>query len=211
MADAVTDRLRELIVSGEVLVGAPLRQDELAQELGVSRTPLREAIARLAAEGLVTSDPHRGAVVCKPSVDELRETYEIREVLEVLAGRLAAERCTSQHIDALAGLLDEFEGAPSVDQWAQLNTRFHMSMYAVSGRQQLCKLIATMRNRSELFVRVLVASPGRSKRAEDDHRRIVTALSASDPDAVEAEIRSHLRVTVDSVTAVLEEPKGKLT
>lgn len=207
MADAVFDRVRELIVSGDLPLGAPLRQDELAERLGVSRTPLREAIARLAAEGLVVSDPHRAAVVCQPSVDELRETYEIREVLEALAGRFAVERCTREHVDALSAVLDEFESAGSVDEWARLNTRFHMTMYAISGRKQLCKLIATMRNRAELFVRLLVTSHGRSRRAEADHREIVAALAAGNADDVELRIRSHLRATVESVTAVLESRK----
>lgn len=203
MADAVSDQLRALVVSGELPLGTPLRQDDLAERLGVSRTPLREAINRLVAEGLVTSDPHRGAVVARLSAQELRETYEIREVLEVLAGRIAAEHRTDDDVRGLTAILAEFEATGSVEEWAQLNTRFHMTMYAVSRRTELCTLIERMRNRAELFVRVLVASPGRSQRAEQDHLRILAAFAARDADATEIEIRNHLRVTVDSVAAVL--------
>jgi DNA-binding GntR family transcriptional regulator len=200
LADAAAEGIRQMILNGELAVGSPLRQEELAAQLGVSRTPLREAIAKLATEGLVVADSHRGAVVAKPSLDELRETYEIREALEVLAGRLAAELCTPEDIAALESVLALFTDVTDTAAWAELNTRFHMEMYAISGRKQLCKLISTMRNRTELFVRMLVSSPDRLEQAHQDHVRILAALEARDPDATEEEIRAHLSTTVASVT-----------
>ena len=200
LADAAAEGIRQMILNGDLAVASPLRQEELAAQLGVSRTPLREAIAKLATEGLVVADSHRGAVVAKPSLDELRETYEIREALEVLAGRLAAELSTPEDIVALDGVLALFTDVTDTAAWAELNTRFHMEMYAISGRKQLFKLISTMRNRTELFVRMLVSSPERLEQAHQDHVRILAALEARDPDATEAEIRAHLSTTVASVT-----------
>lgn len=200
LADAAAEGIRQMILHGELPVGSPLRQGDLAAQLGVSRTPLREAIAKLATEGLVVADSHRGAVVAKPSLDELRETYEIREVLEVHASRLAAELCTPADITALNSVLAMFTDVTDTAAWAELNTRFHMEMYAISGRRQLCKLISTMRNSTELFVRMLVSSSHRREQAHQDHIRILAALEARDPDATEQEIRAHLSTTVASVT-----------
>jgi DNA-binding GntR family transcriptional regulator len=204
LGQAAAEGIRRMILHGQLAVGSPLRQEDLAAQLGVSRTPLREAIAKLAAEGLVVVDSHRGAVVAKPSLDELREAYEIREVLEVLAGRLAAEQCTPADITALKGVLATFNDVTDTAAWAELNTRFHMDMYAISGRRQLCQLISTMRNRTEVFVRMLVSSSGRRDQAHQDHVRILAALEARDPDAAEQEIRAHLLTTVSSVTGDIE-------
>lgn len=206
MADAATAAVRELIMSGELPEGAALRQDDLAKRLGISRTPLREAITRLDGEGLVRTDRHRGAVVRKPSAAELSEVYEIRELLECHAGRLAAERVTDAGIEHLRALLAQFEEATSIEDWAQLNSRFHNDMYALAGRTQLSALIAQMRNRSEFYVRVLVSTPGRSQEAEEDHRQILDALERRDAQAVEDTVRTHLRHTVAAVRQNLEEP-----
>lgn len=199
VAQAVTESLREQIVSGRLPVGTVLRQEEIARELGVSRTPLREAITRLAAEGLIRNDTHRGAVVRKPSQAELDEAYLIRETLEGLAARHAAERTTAEDIERLRATLAKFDSAANSDEWAQLNTRFHMEIYELSGLKQLSELIASIRNRTELFVRMLVTHAGRAEAAHQDHLRILDALSRGDPDAAEAETRNHLRETVKHV------------
>lgn len=208
VASAATDQLREMIMSGALVEGSPLRQDDLAARLGVSRTPLREAIARLEAEGLLRNDPHRGAVVIKPSVQELREVYEIREALEVLAGTLAARNVTREAVGTLHGILDEIDAARSSDEWAHLNTRFHMEMYALARRPQLQELIGQMRNRSELYVRLLVAKPGRSDKAQHEHREILSALEQGRADEVAAAIRRHLRSTVESLASDSEAGEG---
>lgn len=205
MADAATAALRELIVSGELPEGAPLRQDELAGKLGVSRTPLREAITRLDGEGLVRSDRHRGAVVRKPTAAELAEVYDIRELLECHAGRLAVRNATPEDIAHLRKVLAQFEEAASIEEWAQLNTRFHTDMYAIAHGELLSDLIAKLRNRSEFYIRVLVSTPGRSHQAEEDHRQILEALVSRDAHALEEAIRLHLRHTVAAVTDDLSE------
>lgn len=205
VAEAVTENLREWIVSGVLPVGKVLRQEELARELGVSRTPLREAITHLTVEGLIHNDPHKGAIVRKPTQAELEEAYLIRETLEGLAANLAAERATGADIERLRGILDEFSASSNPDEWARLNTRFHMEVYALSGRQQLCELISSVRNRTELFVRILVTRAGRAEVAHQDHIRIVEALASGDGETAEAETRHHLRSTVQHVRKDLPE------
>src|SRR5690625_870922 len=199
VAEEVTDVLRTRILSGALPVGSVLRQEELAKEIGVSRTPLREAITRLELEGLVANDAYRGAVVRVPTQSELEEAYLIREALEGLASRLAAKRRRPADVERVRAILDSFERVDDVDEWARLNTRFHMEIYAIHGRQQLYEMISTVRNRTELFVRMLVAEPRRAADAHEDHERILEALDRGDPDELEAETIRHLRTTVKQV------------
>jgi DNA-binding GntR family transcriptional regulator len=202
--DATRDALRELIITGQLAVGEPLRQDELASQLGLSRTPLREALQALVAEGLVRMDAHRGAVVTKPSPTQLAETYEIREALEVLAGREAARVSTPAHAAEVAAILDQMEGVADPDAWAELNGRFHSAIYSVTGKSQLIELIDMLRNRAKLFVRILARESDSTRHADDAHGEMLHALQRNDPDAMEDVIRRHLRSTAAVVAPVLE-------
>ena len=103
-AGAVAEKLRRLIQSGEIAPGSRLRQNELAERFGVSTTPVREAFAELAREGIVRLDAHRGATVFQPSLDELIEIYEIRGALEPLATELAAARATDEELAELEAI-----------------------------------------------------------------------------------------------------------
>jgi DNA-binding GntR family transcriptional regulator len=197
--------LRDMIVGGRFPVGQALRQDELAAQLGISRTPLREAFQTLATEGLVRLDPHRGAVVTKPSVQQLLDTYEIREALEVVAGRTAALLSTREHADRVARILGAMTADVPPDQWAELNGRFHAEIYSVVPNTQLLNLIDMVRNRAELYVRILARQERRVVLdAGDSHEQMLAALRRNDADAMENLIRSHLRATIATVAPVLE-------
>jgi DNA-binding GntR family transcriptional regulator len=189
--------LRDMIVGGRFPVGQALRQDELAAQLGISRTPLREAFQTLATEGLVRLDPHRGAVVTKPSVQQLLDTYEIREALEVVAGRTAALLSTREHADRVARILGAMTADVPPDQWAELNGRFHAEIYSVVPNTQLLNLIDMVRNRARQERRVVLD-------AGDSHEQMLAALRRNDADAMENLIRSHLRATIATVAPVLE-------
>lgn len=124
--DLAASLLRELIVTGELSPGEPLRQRSLAERLGVSPTPVREALRRLEAEGLVTSDVHRGASVAKPYPATAEETARVRGALEALAAELAAEKITEPELRGLRALEQEMAG--SLDdrrRYATLNRQFH--------------------------------------------------------------------------------------
>jgi DNA-binding GntR family transcriptional regulator len=197
--------LRDMIVGGRFPVGQALRQDELAAQLGISRTPLREAFQTLATEGLVRLDPHRGAVVTKPSVQQLLDTYEVREALEVVAGHTAALLSTREHADRVARILGAMTADVTPDQWVELNGRFHAEIYSVVPNTQLLNLIEMVRNRAELYVRILARQERRVVRdADDTHEQMLAALRRNDADAMENLIRSHLRATAATVAPVLE-------
>src|SRR3954463_5443378 len=123
IAGQVAERLRAEIVGGERPPGGRLRQVEIARGLGVSTTPVREALAMLQQEGLVRLHPQRGAVVFLPSVDDLREHYEIRAALEALAAAKAAERFERAWAGPLETLLDEMQDGPAAARYIALNQR----------------------------------------------------------------------------------------
>jgi len=205
LREAARDALRAMIINGQLPVGLPLRQDELAAQLGISRTPLREALHVLVGEGLVRMDPHRGAVVTKPTPKELMETYEIRETLEVLAGRLAARFSTPDQIAQLRGLHDSLADTADPDAWAEANGRFHVAVYSVTGKSQLIELIDMLRNRAKLYVRILAAESSPARRADDEHAEMIEALAANDEDAMEDVVRRHLRSTAAVVAPLLSD------
>src|SRR3954463_14764393 len=125
VAGAVAERLRGEIVAGALASGSRLRQVEIARRFGVSTTPVREALAALQREGLVRLHPQRGAVVFVPTVDDLREHYEIRAALEALAAARAAERFEPDWAQPLEDLLDEMRDGPAAARYIALNQRFH--------------------------------------------------------------------------------------
>jgi DNA-binding GntR family transcriptional regulator len=203
--DAVRDALRDLIISGGVDTDVPLRQDELAARLNVSRTPLREALHGLASEGLVTLDPRRGAVVTKPTVKQLFDLYEIREQLEVYAGRKVAALADTSHIDEIAAINDRMADVNDPVEWAQLNQQFHAAVYAACANVELVALIGALAARAKFYVRILVSSRPPAMGAVHEHQEILDALRKGDPDAMEAAIRRHLRSTVKHVAPTLPE------
>jgi DNA-binding GntR family transcriptional regulator len=202
--DATRDALRDLIISGGVEVDTPLRQDELAARLGISRTPLREALHSLASEGLVTFDAHRGAVVTRPSVRQFLDLYEIREQLEVLAGRKVVAATTDEHIAVVQDLHDQMNGVTDPVTWAQLNQQFHAALYAPCDNRELITLIGTLGARAKFYVRILVSTRPSAVAAHDEHGDMLAALHQRDPDAMEAAIRHHLRGTASSVAPALD-------
>ncbi|HVC13811.1 MAG TPA: GntR family transcriptional regulator [Acidimicrobiales bacterium] len=201
--EAAADAVRALILSYDLEVGAPLRQHELARRLGVSRTPLREALNRLATEGLVRLDPHHGAVVASPSRGELVEIYETRMLLEVHAGRLAARRVVPGDVDELEDLVERHERAVDAATAARANADFHHRLYAIAGQRVLAETITALRNRSEAFVRLLFGVPQRAAQAAAEHRRMVAALVNGDEGELVTLIGAHLDATVNDVIPLI--------
>jgi DNA-binding GntR family transcriptional regulator len=201
--DAVRESLRDLIISGGLATDVPLRQDELATRLNVSRTPLREALHALASEGLVTIDPRRGAIVTKPTVQQLLDLYEIREALEVLAGRLATTNAGAEHVDRVARVNERMSEVTDSVEWAQLNQQFHNQLYSPCPNKDLLSLIDSLSARARFYVTILASSQPPANSALHEHGDMLEALRNRDPDAMEAAIRHHLRSTVRYVSPAL--------
>lgn len=205
--DSACDVLRKMIVQGQLPAGRPLHQGALAAQLGISRTPLREALHTLSAEGLIEFDSNGTASVVAPSADLLAEIYSIREVLEILAGRAAVERMTEDEVAQAETILDRMEGVTDAIEWANLNSAFHRVIYVSAGKPQLLELIEILRNRAKLYVTLLAADQKSAIHAAQEHRAMLEAIRARDADAMEQLIRTHLTTTASKVGADLESAK----
>lgn len=199
LADQVFARIVEAIVVGDIKAGSALSETEIALRFGVSRGPAREAIFRLEARGLATRVAHHGARVVDLSLDDLRSLFELREALEGMACRLAAERISAEELARLeAGLRGHAErpevaGGQSYYQPGG-DQDFHFSIARASDNQRLFRALSDdlydvmrpYRFRSSL-------TPGRAIEALNEHQAILDALRSRDPAKAEAAMRAHIR------------------
>src|SRR6185503_6980396 len=152
IASMTVEALRERILRGDYPDGEPLRQDALADELGVSRIPVREALRQLEAEGLVIFNPHRGAVVSSLSLDEIAELFELRAEIECDLLRRAIPLITDQQLERANEMLDEFEEALRAGEaarWGQLNWHFHAALYAPANRSFTMSVLQKLHHHSD--------------------------------------------------------------
>jgi DNA-binding GntR family transcriptional regulator len=203
-SEEVAARLRAEILRGELEPGRRLRQSAVAARFGVSTTPVREAFALLQAEGLVRIDPHRGAIVFHPSVEDVREYYEIREALETLAITLALPKLDDAVLGELGSLVYRMRHVRDEDLWTSMNEEFHRSIYAASGRPRLCSMIANLRDASSAYIHMYVAHQAPGARSDDDHQEILDACRARDADRARAAVAHHMRHTADEVAEYIE-------
>ena len=202
-AKVVAERLRGEIQHGTLAPGARLRQNDIAQRFGVSTTPVREAFAQLQAEGLVRIDPHRGAVVFHPSVEDVLEFYEIREALESLAVTHAIPRLKAETARELDVLIDRMRRTEDARKWLKLNEQFHLRLYESAGRPRLSALIDNLRDASAPYIYMFVASRPPSERANEEHQEILDACVKRDAIGAERAIRVHLRHASRDLAAFL--------
>ncbi len=203
VSSVTTERLRQLILTGQLSAGEPLRQDDLSARLGVSRTPLREAIIALEAEGLVVNHAHKGAVVHKPTAAELREIYEIRMLLEPHAAREAATRVTPEMLQSLEAIVDEMERTTGVWPLVQLNQKLRRSFYECAGKPRLAEMIRGLMARAEPYVTMLVGG----QRHPFTHRefdQLLDAIRQADGEKAAEVTRAHLAMTVENVMPMFE-------
>jgi DNA-binding GntR family transcriptional regulator len=186
------NRLRQEIYGGVHLPGARLRQGALATRFGVSTTPVREALSALQAEGLVTVDPHRGAVVVQPSPDDVRESFAIREVLETLALESAIPVISDAELDQLQAYIHEMQGVSTYEAWAQLNETFHRELYEASRRRRLCDLIESLRVSSQHFIALALSGRVPGEEVDAEHQAILDACRARNIQAARAALHRHI-------------------
>jgi len=195
----VFERLRAAISSGELRPHQRLVEQQLAHDLGVSRTPVREALRLLEAEGYVTTASSGGLVVVDHVSEEIREIYEIRQALEGEAARLAAERATPERLTAIRVLQRELRTAferGCLDDLVDLNDAFHTTLYAASRNKALVQLIATYRD--YFFNRQMARAFGPEdwERSLLEHDTLVRALQERDGRSAEELLRKHLATTL---------------
>jgi DNA-binding GntR family transcriptional regulator len=188
--------LREQILTGALPPLARLVELQVAQQYDVSRTPVREALKRLVAEGMVIADPLRGMVVRDVDPAEVDDIYIIREVLDGLAARLAAERATPTDLTRLHLLMELMRESAQSQRWeavVQTNIKFHEVLYAAARNERLALIGRSLQEAVGRYSPRALSDPARVAGVLTEHAQIVAALEASDLDGAEAAARKHLK------------------
>ena len=198
MAEAALEELREAIILGELVPGAPLRLEDLARSLGMSISPIREAVRQLEALGLAEHVPHHGAKVVALDVDDLRELFEVRLALETLAVRGAARRFGEEGAARARSSLEAWRTARrgnDVREAMRAHTAFHFTIYEAAGSQWLLRLIRPAWDSCERYRPALLSPKGD---LQDRHERLdaelLAACEAHDEDRAAAALRAHLEL-----------------
>lgn len=196
-AEVIADDVEELILSGAFADGDRLDEARLAERFGVSRTPVREAIQRLALSGLVELRPRRGAFVRQPGAVELFEMFEVMAELEALCARLAAGLVTDDALGALEEANAACAGAVEArdaDAYYRANERFHHGLYALSGNRFLEAEALRLHRRLKPYRRLQLRLRGRMAQSMAEHEAIVAALGAGDAHRAASVVRDHVAV-----------------
>jgi DNA-binding GntR family transcriptional regulator len=205
--EEAVDRLRDLIIQGELAPGARLNERVLSQRLAISRTPLREAIKLLATEGLVQLLPNRGAVVATMDGARLAETLQVMGALEALAGELACRHASEESIAAIRGLHEEMLAMHAHGDLAgyfRHNQAIHLSLVEASGNAVLAGVYRQLNANVRRARYMANLSRERWDAAVSEHERILAALQARDVAALQALLRDHLANKLASVLTGLE-------
>jgi len=198
LVDAVYARLREAILDSRLPPATPLSVPELARRLKVSRSPVREAVLQLTAEGLAEELPRHGATVACLGFEDLLAVHDLREVLEGLAARLAAENASARDVERLNAILEEQTAAVAAHdatQYERTNQSFHETIASLSGNSRLRRMLRVLYDQQKLAIRAAAAEPRHIKLGHGEHRRIVTAIHERDGLGAEAAMRQHFRRT----------------
>ena len=204
MQDIVFETLRDEILTGELQPGILLNTLLLSSRLGVSRTPIREALNRLVSVGLVENIPHRGSFVRKLSAEEVLEVYYIRAALAGVCARLATKRITETQKKQLIELCDAME-KPDEDykKMLQLNFQFHNIIFQAAHSPRIESLALQYYHQSEQFRALSLELPGRFEEACREHRRILQAILDGDNESAEQSSREHQLNTARRITKSL--------
>lgn len=201
MQEIVYNTIKERILKGEYSPGLRLITNDLANEFGVSRMPVREALQRLdAATGLVTLIPHKGAVVNSASQEDIIEVFQMREVLEGLAARLACRNMDGGQIDELARINAEINGhGHEIDEerFLELNQAFHSLIWKAANSPRLAAALKTLYDASRGYRFISINIPGRFKDVVREHRNIISALRKGDAGEAEESVNAHYRKTLE--------------
>ena len=202
LRDVVFTSLREAIIKGELRPGERLLEIQLAEQLGVSRTPVREAIRKLELEGLVTMLPRRGATVAGITKQHLKEVLEIRKALEILAMELACERIEADDLAALIKVEDEFENNIQTDdplKLADIDESFHSLIYRAADNGRLTSILENLRGQMYRYRLECIKDRYQRKELVKEHNAMIDALTNRDKAAAAEATRVHITNQEDTI------------
>ena len=195
LGNQVFEQFKGMILSGEFPPGKRVVESEIATSMGISRTPVREALHKLKAERLLKPLPKGGYAVRGLSLSDIEETFDIRIVLESFAGCLAAKRHEKQDLDPLEEKLMEFErnlAENNLKELTRINTEFHEILYDLSKSPRLIKMINDLRDEIFLLRNILLKSKDMARLSNKDHKAMIMAIKKREASEVERLIREHL-------------------
>lgn len=205
----VVETLREKILSGEIKAGQPLRQAALAEELNVSRIPVREALLQLEAEGLVAFEPHKGATATELNASQVDELFELRAMLE---GDLLASSIPNLSSDKLAeateilAKLDKALGKENAaNTWSELNSDYHNCLYSGANRPQTQDLVNTLNKNADRYIRMHLLWAGGISKAESEHNELLALCKERNVEKSVAVLKQHILGSRDEIKAFLSE------
>jgi DNA-binding GntR family transcriptional regulator len=201
--ELIADALRGAILQGRYKANQPLRQDLIAEELGVSKIPLREALVQLKAEGLVTFMPKRGAVVSQLSAAEVEEIYAMRIALETLAIEKAIPRLSQSDLIRAQGVLEIIDSGTEKSQWGDLNWEFHATLYQAAHMPLLMQTIHNLHNNVVRYLIIYLDHLRASALSQKEHWALLnTCRHKKDADAKKV-LEDHLRHASERLVAYL--------
>lgn len=207
LRELVLEAIREAIINGNLKPRERLMEIQLAEELGVSRTPVREALRKLELEGFIVMVPRKGAYVADFSFKDIADIFEIRAALEGLAAALAAERITDEELENMERLLVEKAEAitqQDIEKLVKVDTKFHDALYQASRNERLTTIISNLREQIQRFRSTSLANPGRGKISLDEHRDIVEAIQARDVQQARQAAQNHIENAENSMIEAIK-------
>jgi DNA-binding GntR family transcriptional regulator len=192
ISEVIARHLRSAIVTGQLHEGEPIRQDEVAALFKVSKIPVREALKRLEAEGLVAFQRNRGAVVHSLSEAEIVQIFEIRAMLETNAIRLSVPNMTADVLERAQFLCDRFARERDRVRWAELHWAFHACLYTSANRPVLLDLIQSINNRTERYLHIQLTTAAGREKADNEHQGLVDACRAGEAEHAAQLIHGHI-------------------
>lgn len=191
--DVIYKTIRKAILRGDFLPGERLMEEQLAQELGTSRTPVREALRKLEVEKMVSHLPHKGVVVSSISSDELEDLYEIRALIETIIAKQAAINATPRDIENLRSILDKEEAATDPDIIMEYIEEYNFTLAEIANCPQISNLARQVRETLARMIKTSHLHPTRRQKAQIEHRAIVDAIADGNSELAQKLTIDHIK------------------
>ncbi len=201
--DIIANHLRQDILNGKYKANQPLRQDRIAEELGVSKIPLREALVQLKAEGLVSFFPKRGAVVAELSASEVEEIYAMRVALELVAIERAIPQLGVSDLIRSQGILEIIDSGSEKENWSDLNWEFHAILYSAAQMPMLLNTIQSLHNNVARYLVIYLDHLAAAKISQKEHWQLLEACREQNIPAAKKVLKRHLIKASDHLTRFL--------
>jgi len=213
LRDIIFEKLQQAVFSGKFKPGERITEKEIAKELGVSRTPVREALYRLASTGVIKIIPHRGFLISKWSSKEIKDVIELRIALEVFAIKLAIQRILPNEINELKTLIVEMEKVVKKDNMLKasyLNSLFHGKIVLASKNKELYEVMEPIKNKIYHFRIISIFTPSRLKESYKEHEGILNALISKNVELAQKLVSQHIQKVGSIIEKKLKEKEEEI-